>query len=75
MTMMVGLEGRVSAETTTVEPAANLGPKYPAGNYQFDMLEVVREVFGSETFYTSPPPCGGTRSGTESAAESTAQKG
>ncbi len=44
------------AETTTVEPTANLGPKYPAGNYQFDMLEVVREVFGSETFYTSPLP-------------------
>jgi hypothetical protein len=42
------------AETTTVEPTANLGPKYPAGNYQFDMLEVVREVFGSETYYTSP---------------------
>jgi len=38
------------AETTTVEPTANLGPKYPAGNYQFDMLEVVREVFGVETF-------------------------
>jgi hypothetical protein len=33
-----------------------LGPKYPAGNYQFDMLEVVREVFGSETYYTSPLP-------------------
>jgi hypothetical protein len=44
------------AETTTVEPTANLGPKYPAGNYQFDMLEVVREVFGDETFYTSPLP-------------------
>ena len=44
------------AETTTVAPTANLGPKYPAGNYQFDMLEVVREVFGSETFYTSPLP-------------------
>ena len=44
------------AETTTVEPTANLGPKYPAGNYQFDMLEVVREVFGRETFYTSPQP-------------------
>jgi hypothetical protein len=38
------------AETTTVEPTVNLGPKYPAGNYQFDMLEVVREVFGGETF-------------------------
>jgi hypothetical protein len=44
------------AETTTIEPTANLGPKYPAGNYQFDMLEVVREVFGSETYYTSPVP-------------------
>ncbi|NIS80856.1 MAG: hypothetical protein GTO14_11750 [Anaerolineales bacterium] len=44
------------AETTTVEPTANLGPKYPAGNYQFDMLEVVREVFGDETYYTSPLP-------------------
>ena len=42
------------AETTTVEPTANLGPKYPAGNYQFDMLEVVRDVFGGETYYTSP---------------------
>ena len=42
------------AETTTIEPTANLGPKYPAGNYQFDMLEVVRDVFGSETYYTSP---------------------
>ena len=37
------------AETTTVEPTANLGPKYPAGNYQFDLLDVVREVFGPET--------------------------
>jgi hypothetical protein len=44
------------AETTTVEPTANLGSRYPAGNYQFDMLEVVREVFGSETYYTSPVP-------------------
>lgn len=44
------------AETTTIEPTANLGPRYPAGNYQFDMLEVVREVFGSETYYTSPVP-------------------
>jgi len=44
------------AESTTIEPTANLGPKYPAGNYQFDMLEVVREVFGSETYYTSPVP-------------------
>jgi len=44
------------AETTTIEPTANLGSKYPAGNYQFDMLEVVREVFGNETYYTSPVP-------------------
>ena len=42
------------AETTTVEPTAEIGSKYPAGNYQFDMLEVVREVFGSETYDTSP---------------------
>lgn len=43
------------AETTTIEPTANLGPKYPAGNYQFDMLEVVREVFGAETFTCDSP--------------------
>jgi hypothetical protein len=43
------------AETTTVEPTANLGSKYPAGNYQFDMLEVVREVFGSETYSCDLP--------------------
>lgn len=44
------------AETTTVEPTIDQGPKYPAGNYGFDMLEVVKEVFGSETFFTSPAP-------------------
>jgi hypothetical protein len=44
------------AETTTVEPTIDQGPKYPAGNYGFDMLEVVEEVFGSETYYTSPIP-------------------
>jgi hypothetical protein len=37
-------------EATTFEPTANEGPKYPAGNYQFDMLEVVRDIFGPETF-------------------------
>jgi hypothetical protein len=42
------------AETTTIEPTADLGPRYPAGNYQFDMLEVVRNIFGIETYYTSP---------------------
>ena len=44
------------AETTTVEPTADIGPKYPAGNYGFDMLEVVREVFGADTYYTSQTP-------------------
>ena len=38
------------AEGTTIEPTANLGAKYPAGNYQFDFLEVIREVFGAQTF-------------------------
>ncbi len=42
-------------ETTTIEPTADLGPKYPAGNYQFDMLDVVREVFGAATFEGGPP--------------------
>ncbi len=43
------------AEATTVEPTANKGPKYPAGNYQFDMLEIVRDVFGAQTFANSGP--------------------
>ena len=43
------------AEATTVEPTADLGPKYPAGNYQFDMLEVVSEVFGPETLSCDSP--------------------
>jgi hypothetical protein len=38
------------AETTTFEPTIISGPKYPAGNYQFDMLEVIQEVFGLKTF-------------------------
>jgi len=38
------------AETTTVEPTIDSGPKYPAGNYQFDMLDIVKQVFGAETF-------------------------
>jgi hypothetical protein len=42
-------------ETTTIEPTANIGPKYPAGNYQFDMLEVVLEVFGAETYACGSP--------------------
>ncbi|MBI3739838.1 MAG: hypothetical protein HY258_12390, partial [Chloroflexi bacterium] len=41
-------------ETTTFEPTAAEGPKYPAGNYQFDFLEVIRDVFGPEVF----PPSG-----------------
>jgi hypothetical protein len=40
------------AETTTVEPTIDSGPKYPAGNYGFDMLDVVRNVFGAQTFGT-----------------------
>lgn len=44
------------AESTTVEPTTDQGSKYPAGNYGFDMLEVVEEVFGSETYFTSPTP-------------------
>jgi hypothetical protein len=43
-------------ETTTVEPTVELGPKYPAGNYHFDMLEVIRDIFGVETYYTAPVP-------------------
>ena len=38
------------AEGTTIEPTANLGPKYPAGNYGFDFVEAMREVFGPEVF-------------------------
>ena len=38
------------AETTTIEPTTNLGPKYPAGNYQLDMLDIIREIFGAVTF-------------------------
>jgi len=38
------------AETTTIEPTADDGPKYPAGNYQFDMLDIIREIFGTATF-------------------------
>ena len=39
------------AETTTIEPTIASGSKYPAGNYQFDFLEVVEEVFGDETYW------------------------
>jgi len=38
------------AESGTVEPTIDSGPKYPVGNYQFDMLDVVREIFGRESF-------------------------
>ena len=41
-------------ETTTFEPTTNLGPKYPAGNYAFDMVEVIRDVFGPEVFPAGP---------------------
>jgi len=41
-------------ETTTFEPTADQGPKYPAGNYQFDMVEIIRDVFGPEIFPADP---------------------
>ncbi len=41
------------AEATTIEPTIDQGPKYPLGNYQFDFLEIVRDVFGVETFGSS----------------------
>jgi len=41
-------------ESTTIEPTIKQGPSYPVGNYHFDFLEIVREVFGVETYYTSP---------------------
>ncbi len=42
-------------ETTTIEPTIELGPRYPAGNYHFDMLEVVLEVFGAVTYACDGP--------------------
>lgn len=42
-------------ETTTIEPTVDLGPKYPAGNYHFDMLEVVLEIFGPMTYACEGP--------------------
>jgi len=42
-------------ESTTIEPTIiddNLN--YPGGNYGFDFLEIIRDVFGEETYYTSP---------------------
>jgi len=38
------------AEATTIEPTITQGSKYPAGNYGFDFLEVMRDVFGAKTF-------------------------
>jgi hypothetical protein len=37
-------------ETTNVEPTIIEGPKYPAGNYGYDFLEIIREVYGPEVF-------------------------
>jgi hypothetical protein len=45
------------AETTTVEPTAAAGSKYPAGNYQFDMLNVISDIFGSQTYGTGVSSC------------------
>lgn len=36
--------------TTTFEPTADSGPRCPAGNYQFDMVAIVHDVFGAKTF-------------------------
>ncbi len=41
-------------EGTSIEPTIGQGDKYPTGNYHFDFLEIVRDVFGVETYYTSP---------------------
>jgi hypothetical protein len=38
------------AETTTVEPTILQGPKYPAGNYGFDFVEIIHDTFGAEVF-------------------------
>jgi hypothetical protein len=43
------------AEATTIEPTANQGAKYPTGNYQFDMLEIVRDIYGQQSFGNGPP--------------------
>jgi hypothetical protein len=41
-------------ETTTIEPTIEEEPQFAGGNYGFDFLEIIREVYGIETFYTSP---------------------
>lgn len=42
-------------EATSIEPTIIVdSPKYPGGNYGFDFLEVIRDIFGVETYYTSP---------------------
>lgn len=41
-------------EGTTVEPTIVEENGYPGGNYGFDFLEIIREVYGEETYYTSP---------------------
>lgn len=33
-------------EGSTVEPTAELGPKYPGGNYGYDFMESISQVFG-----------------------------
>jgi hypothetical protein len=45
------------AETTTVEPTKSTGAKYPAGDYGYDMLNAVRDVFGARTFGTGVTTC------------------
>ncbi len=37
-------------ETTTFEPTISQDPKYPASNYGFDLVEIIRDIFGAKTF-------------------------
>jgi hypothetical protein len=44
------------AEGTVVEPTIIVDPedRYPGGYYGFDYLEIIRDMYGGETYYTSP---------------------
>jgi hypothetical protein len=41
-------------EGTTIEPTIEDENPYPGGNYGFDFLEIIQDVYGVETYYTSP---------------------
>lgn len=36
-------------ENSTIEPTLAVGPPYPAGNYEYDLVEGLRQVFGTPT--------------------------